>query len=189
MLLTSRWRNLASSSSRVRQRLLWRPSSPPQRPQTHPRRSLAPLRCARPPLLTARRWAPPRPPWAPAPPPPQRPLATGAEDPISRGGGCPLSLPSSPSSDDEFSGVAGGRESILLAQPVLLIPLFPALPPPDFLLLLARRPLLLPSLHGAGDRSGSGRGRVRPRGVHGHPLLMAPIKITPICRGDEGPIR
>jgi hypothetical protein len=48
----------------------------------------------------------------------------------------------------------------LLVQPVLLFPLFTALPPPDPPLLLARRPLLLPSLRHARARSGLGRGRV-----------------------------
>jgi hypothetical protein len=62
------------------------------------------------------------------------------------------------------------RESLLLAKPVFLIPLFPALPPPDPSLLLARRPLLLPPLRRA--RAVSGRGWVGPRGVHGHPLLV-----------------
>jgi hypothetical protein len=43
--------------------------------------------------------------------------------------------------------------------------------PPDSLLLPTHRPLPLPSLRGAGDYPGSGRGRVGPRGVHGCPLL------------------
>jgi hypothetical protein len=62
--------------------------------------------------------------------------------------------------------------------------LFPTLPPPDPLLLLAHRPLLHPSLRRVCGRSSSRRGRVRPRGIHGHPLLMAPIKVTPVCRGE-----
>jgi hypothetical protein len=36
-----------------------------------------------------------------------------------------------------------------------------------------RRPLLLPPLRRACARGGSGRGRVRPRGVHGHHLQRA----------------
>jgi hypothetical protein len=56
-------------------------------------------------------------------------------------------------------------------QPVLFVTLPLALPPPDYLLLLARRPLLLPSLRSAGNRWGSGRGRIGPQGVHSYPLL------------------
>jgi hypothetical protein len=63
------------------------------------------------------------------------------------------------------------RESLLLAQPVLLAVLLPALPPSDASLLLARGPLLLSSLRRARDRAGSGRGQVGPRGVYDHPLL------------------
>jgi hypothetical protein len=84
------------------------------------------------------------------------------------GGACPPSLSSSSSPNDEFSGVVGGGGALLLAQSVLLIFLLPA---PDPLLLSARGPLLLPSLCSAGGRSGSGRGLVRPRSIHGHPLL------------------
>jgi hypothetical protein len=62
-----------------------------------------------------------------------------------------------------------GREPLLLAQPVFLVPLFPALLPPEPSLLLACRPPLLRSLRHA--RAGSGRGRVGPHDVHGHPLL------------------
>jgi hypothetical protein len=51
--------------------------------------------------------------------------------------------------------------SLLLAQSVLLVSLFPAPPPPDPSLLLARRPLLLPSLRrtraGAQGMGGSDR--------------------------------
>jgi hypothetical protein len=60
---------------------------------------------------------------------------------------------------------------MLLAQQVLLALLLPVLPQPDPLLLPARSPLLLLSLRGMRDRSGSGRGRVRPCGIRGHPLL------------------
>jgi hypothetical protein len=62
---------------------------------------------------------------------------------------------------------------MLLAQPELLVSLLSALPPPDPLLCLARRPLLLPPLRRACTRTGSRRGRVRPRGVHGHHLQRA----------------
>jgi hypothetical protein len=51
-----------------------------------------------------------------------------------------------------------GGEPLLLTQPELLAPLFPTLPSPDPLLLLARRPLLLPPLR---------RARARARGVGG----------------------
>jgi hypothetical protein len=63
-----------------------------------------------------------------------------------------------------------GRESLLLMQPELLTPLFPALSSPDPLLLLVRRPLLFLPLRRTHARSCSGRGRVRPCGVHSHPL-------------------
>jgi hypothetical protein len=49
-----------------------------------------------------------------------------------------------------------GGEPLLLAQPVLLTLLLPALPPPDSPLLPARRPLLFPSPRGAGSRQSSG---------------------------------
>jgi hypothetical protein len=88
------------------------------------------------------------------------------------GGACPPSLSSSSSSsDDEYSGVAGGREPLLLAQPELFVPLFPAFSPPDRPFILARRPLLFPSLRRSRARSISGCGRVGPRSVHGLPLL------------------
>jgi hypothetical protein len=64
-----------------------------------------------------------------------------------------------------------GRKSLLLAQPELFISLLPALPAPDPPLLLQRRPLLFLPLRHAHTRSGSGRGRVGPCSVHGHPLL------------------
>jgi hypothetical protein len=60
-----------------------------------------------------------------------------------------------------------GREPLLLAQPVLLTLLLPATGSPNPPLLPARCPLLFPSLRGAGNRPGPGRGRVRPRSVHG----------------------
>jgi hypothetical protein len=56
---------------------------------------------------------------------------------------------------------------MLLAQPELLTPPLPALLPPDASLPLARHPLLFSPLRRAHLRSGSGRGQVGPRGVHG----------------------
>jgi hypothetical protein len=64
-----------------------------------------------------------------------------------------------------------GRGPLLLAQSELLVSLLPALPPLNRLLFLACHPLLLPPLRRA--RPGSGRGRVTPRGVHGHHLQRA----------------
>jgi hypothetical protein len=170
-LPTSRWRSLASSSSRVRQTPLWRPLSPPPRSQTLPRCALVLPQCAPPLPLTARWRALPRPSRAPAPLPPLQLLLRGARDSTSRGGPPPIALLFFLLSRRRVLRSRRGRESLLLAQSVLLIPLLPALPPPDSLLLPACRPLLLPSLRGVGNLSGSRRGRVGPRGVHGHPLL------------------
>jgi hypothetical protein len=77
---------------------------------------------------------------------------------LSRGARPPSLSSSSSLSDDEYSEVPGGEEPLLLAQPELLTPLFPVLLLPDPLLLLARRPLLLPPLR---------RARARARGVGG----------------------
>jgi hypothetical protein len=60
-----------------------------------------------------------------------------------------------------------GREPLLLAQPVFLVSLFPAFPPPDPSLLLACRPLLLPPLRrvrarGLGVSAGQTAWRSRP---------------------------
>jgi hypothetical protein len=74
---------------------------------------------------------------------------------------------------------------MLLAQPVLLVPLLPALPPLDPPLLPTRGPLLLPPLRGVGGCSGSGRGRVRPCGVHGHPLLKNELSGLHQCVARE----
>jgi hypothetical protein len=66
--------------------------------------------------------------------------------------------------------------SLLLTQPVLLVVLFQALPPPEPLRLCARRPLLLSPLRGATGRPGPRCWRVRPRGVHSHHLRARIIK-------------
>jgi hypothetical protein len=147
-LLTSRWRSPASSSSRARRALRWWPPSPLQHSQTLPR--------------TAQRRALLRPPQASAPLPPLRLLVRGRWIP-------PLRGPASVAFFFLFLYRRRvfrsrlGRESLLLAQPVLLILLFPALWPPDPLLLLACCPLLHPSLRRTHGRPGSGRGRVGPR--------------------------
>jgi hypothetical protein len=78
----------------------------------------------------------------------------------------------------------GGQKSVLLAQPILLVPLFPMLLPPDPPLLLACRLLLHPSLRRARSRLSSGRGWVGMCGVHGHPLLKTTVKTALIrCKG------
>jgi hypothetical protein len=101
-------------------------------------------------------------------------------------GGRPPSLSSSSSSsDEEFSRVVGGESPLLLTQLVLLALLLPALPAPDPLLLPARSPLPLLSLHGVGDRSGLGRGRVRLRDVHHHPLLKRQLSRPHGCVARE----
>jgi hypothetical protein len=83
----------------------------------------------------------------------------------------PPSLSSySSSSDDEFSGVAGG-EPLLLTQLVLLIPLLPTLLAPDPPLLPARCLLLFTLLRGTSGRPSPGCRWIRSCSVHGHPLL------------------
>jgi hypothetical protein len=66
---------------------------------------------------------------------------------------------------------------LLLAQPELLTPPFPTLPSLDALLPLARRQLLFSLLCYARVCSGSGRGRVGPRSVHG-PYLQGTSKTS-----------
>jgi hypothetical protein len=97
------------------------------------------------------------PPQAPAPLPPLRLLVRGARD--------------SSSPDDEFSGVAGGESPCCSRSRYSLSRcsrrshrriLFS-------FLRVARSCSRL--LHDASGRSGLGRGRVGPRGVHSHPLL------------------
>jgi hypothetical protein len=84
-------------------------SPPPPRSPTPPWCSPALLQCVRPPLLTARRQAPPRPPRAPTPPPPLRPLAAGAEDSTSRGGRPPRSPLPPPRPTTSSPGSLGER--------------------------------------------------------------------------------
>jgi hypothetical protein len=74
---------------------------------------------------------------------------------------------------------------LLLTHLVLLVPLLSVLPPSDPPLLPTRGPLLLLSLRGAGDRSGSGRGRVRPCSVHDHPLLKNELSGSHRCVARE----
>jgi hypothetical protein len=148
--------------------------SPPH-PQSPPRRAPAPPRHASPLSWAAWRRAPPRPPQAlPRPPqalsplPPPRLLARGHRLP-------PLEESSSPIALLILVGrrvlrSRRGRESLLLAQSELLTLLFPALPSPDPLLLLARRPLLFPPLH---------RARARAQGMGG--LDRATFTVTS-CR-------
>jgi hypothetical protein len=157
-LLTSRWRSPASSSSRARRALWWRP----RRHCRAPRR----LRDARRPFY--------RPPGGGRFPgacssTTSAALGEGAQAPTSQGGLPPVAFFLFSLSQQRVLRGHQGREPLLLAQPIFLVPLFPALPPPDPSLLLACRPLLLPPLRRA--HADSGHGRVGPRGVHGHPML------------------
>jgi hypothetical protein len=68
---------------------------------------------------------------------------------------------------------------LLLTQPILLAFL---LPPPDSLFLPMCCPLLFPPLRGAGGHPGSRRRWIRPRGINSHPLLIAPVRTTPMHR-------
>jgi hypothetical protein len=149
-MLTSRWRSPASSSSRARQALWWRPPSPLQRS-----RVLAPL-------------------------PPLRLLLRGHRIPPLRGVCPPSLSSSSPSPDDEYSEVAGGESSCCSHSWYSSSQLFPALSPPDPPFLLARRPLLHPPLRRACDRLGSGLVWVGPRDVYGHPMLKTIVKTASI---------
>jgi hypothetical protein len=177
-LLTSRWRSPASSSSRARQALWWRPPLPLQRFRTLLRRAPVPSRRV-PPLLCL--------PRALAPLPPLQLLVRGAQDSTSQGGMPPVTFFFFPRR--RVLRGRRGRKSLLLAQPILLVMLFPTLPPPDPPLLLARRPLLHPSLHRTRGCSGSRRGQVGPRGVNNHPLLKTTIKTEPVrceeMRGED----
>jgi hypothetical protein len=126
----------------------------PRRLSPPPLRLPAPWPRARPPLLTARRRVP-------APLPPPRPLVTEAEDSTSRGG-APRRSPLPPPRPTTSSLESLGRESLLLAQPVLLILLLQALLAPDSPLLPTRRLFLLSPLRGVGDCPGTGRWWIRP---------------------------
>jgi hypothetical protein len=84
-------------------------SLPPPCSLTPRRRSPAPLRCAQPPLLTARRRVPLRPQRVPAPLPPLRPLVAGAEDSTSRGGAPRRSPLLPPPPTKNFPGSSGER--------------------------------------------------------------------------------
>jgi hypothetical protein len=99
-----------------------------------------------------------------SPRPPPRLWARGAQAPTSRGELSPRRSPP-PTTMTTNTPRTLRRESLLLAQPKLLTPLFPALSPPDSLL-LARRPLLLPPLRCAralGLGAWAGRIARRPR--------------------------
>jgi hypothetical protein len=143
-LLTSGWRSPASSSLGARRALWLRPTSPPPHPQSPPRRALAPQRLAGTSAARAASLMDCMAAGAPAPAPgagsssTSAALGEGSAGSHLSGRARPPSLSSSfSSSDDEYSKVAG-EESLLLAQPKLLTLLFPALPSPDPLLLLAR---------------------------------------------------
>jgi hypothetical protein len=76
---------------------------------------------------------------------------------------------------------------LLLAQPVLLTVLLPALSPLEPPLLRAHRPLMFPPLRGPGGRPGPARRRIRSRGIPCHPLLITTIKTTPVrCKRPKG---
>jgi hypothetical protein len=121
----------------------------------------------------------PCPPRAPAPLPPLRLSATGVGVSTSRGEPAPITLFFLLRRRQVLCG-RRAREPLMLAQPVLLTLLLPALPPPDAPLLPACSPLLLPSLHRARGRLGSGRGRVRLRDIYSHPLLKMIVKTAPV---------
>jgi hypothetical protein len=120
---------------------------PPPHPQSPPRRAPAPPRRASPLSWDAWRRALLRPPQALSPLPPPWLWARGAQAPTSRGELVPIALLLLVR--QRVLRSRWGRESLLLAQLELLTPLFPALPSPDPILLLARRPLLFPLLRRA----------------------------------------
>jgi hypothetical protein len=143
---------------RARRALWWRPPSSLQRSRMLSRRAPAPPWHAPSLLQTARRRALPRPPRALALPP-LRLSVRGRRIPPLRWGPAPVTFFFFSLSRRRVLRGHRGRKSLLLAQPVLLVPLFPALPPPDPPLLLGCRPLLHPPLCRARGRSGSGHGR------------------------------
>jgi hypothetical protein len=67
--------------------------APPRRLSSSPLRSPTPTWRVWPPPLSAQRWAPPRPPWAPTLLPPLRPLVTEAGDSTSQQGPVPHRSP------------------------------------------------------------------------------------------------
>jgi hypothetical protein len=98
--------------------------------------------------------------------PPPRLLVRGVQAPTSWGELAPVALLFVFLLRRRILRCRRGRESLLLTQLKLLTPLFPALPPPDPLLLLARRPLLLPPLRRAralGLGTWAGQTARRPR--------------------------
>jgi hypothetical protein len=155
MPLTSGWRSPASSSSRVQGAPLSRSPAPPRRPR------------APPPMATQQ--VAPRPPRALPRRPPPRPVVIGVGDSTSREGPAPrrsllpppmtMSSPALPRGESPccsrnwYSSLSCSRRS---RRRILL----------SFL-----RVARSCSRHCAGNRSGSGRWRVRPRDVHCHPLL------------------
>jgi hypothetical protein len=90
-------------------------------------------------------------------------LGEGAQAPTSQGGLPPVALLLLFLSRRRILRGRRGRESLLLAQPEFLVPLLPALPPPDPSLLLARRPLLLPPLRPRALGLGAWAGRTARR--------------------------
>jgi hypothetical protein len=107
-LLTSRWRSPASSSSRARRALWWRPSLPLQCSRTLLRHAPTPPWRAPYLLQTARRRALLRPPRALASTA-SAALGEGGAGSHLSGGARPPSLSSSSSDDDEYSEAAGGE--------------------------------------------------------------------------------
>jgi hypothetical protein len=81
-----------------------------------------------------------------APLPSPRLSMRGAQAPTSKGGLPPVAFFLFSLSRRRVLRGRRRRESLLLAQPVFLVPLFPALPPPDPSLLRAHHSLLLPPL-------------------------------------------
>jgi hypothetical protein len=170
-LLTSGWRSPASSSLGARPALWLRPTSPPPHPQSPPQHAPTPPRCALHLLWNAWRRELQRPPQALAPPPPPRLLARGRRLPPLGESSSPITLLLLFLVRRRVLRSRRGRESLLLALPELLTLLFPALLSPDPLLLLARRPLLLPPLR---------RARARARGVGESDRAVFTVTI---CRG------
>jgi hypothetical protein len=93
------------------------------------------------------------------------------------GGARPTSLTSSFSSDDdEFACVVGGGGSPYCSRSRYSSSCCSRCSCRLILLSFVRRPLLFPSLRGAGGHSGPGCWWIRPCGVHWYPLLKITIK-------------